>query len=143
MQMEEILETKTKINFILDDENRICGIQQYPVDVEKPIFNKEDLTISIDDLINGEYSLDINNNIIKLGFTEKRTQFFKSIKLNELRAKREPLLKAFDIYKSNVEYGIIVENDTTHIQMIEWYNNLLNLEDIAFENIPEGIMKYL
>ncbi len=59
------------------------------------------------------------------------------------RTVRNDLLKAFDIYKSNVSYGIIIENDTEKQEIIEWYKNLLDLNDCAFEHIPTRIKKYL
>ncbi len=59
------------------------------------------------------------------------------------RTVRFDLLRAFDIYKSNVSYGIIIENDTEKQEVIEWYKNLLDLNDCAFEHIPIKIKKYL
>lgn len=62
---------------------------------------------------------------------------------NQSRAKREKLLVAFDKYKSNVEYGIERETQTQHENMIAWYEDLLDLKDIAFENVPERVKYYL
>lgn len=61
--------------------------------------------------------------------------------LSQKRAKRTPLLKAFDIYKSNVAYGLIV--DVEHNDIVAWYNDLLELEDRAFDNVPTAITRYL
>lgn len=62
---------------------------------------------------------------------------------NELRAKRVPLLKAFDVYKSNVAYGVEFENEEQRDEIVAWYTSLLHLEESAFEVIPERIRYYL
>ena len=64
----------------------------------------------------------------------------------ELVAKRQirkPLLEAFDIYKSNVYYGIVSETEEEHAEIIEWYGKLLDLEDNAFTAVPQPILKYV
>lgn len=61
--------------------------------------------------------------------------------LQNKRFEREPLLRAFDVYKSNVAYGI--ETDTNHNVIVTWYQALLNLKEEAFDNIPEEIKRYL
>lgn len=61
----------------------------------------------------------------------------------ELRKKREPLLKAFDIYKSNVDYGIITETDSQHNKIVAWYNKILDLNEDAINNPPSEITKYI
>lgn len=60
-----------------------------------------------------------------------------------LRAKRKNILKAFDTYKGNVKYGIEYETEQQHENIIAWYNDLKDLKDSAFENIPERIKYYL
>ncbi len=59
------------------------------------------------------------------------------------RQVREPLLKAFDVYKSNVNYGVIIETDAEHFAVLEWYRKLCDLRPEAFENIPSQIERYL
>lgn len=60
---------------------------------------------------------------------------------NELREKRESILEAFDIYKSNVNYGI--EQEENKEDIINWYQNLLDLNEMAFNTIPIKIKKYM
>ena len=60
---------------------------------------------------------------------------------NELREKREFILAAFDIYKSNVNYGI--EQEENKEDIINWYQNLLDLNEMAFNTIPIKIKKYM
>ena len=67
----------------------------------------------------------------------------QEVEQNKLRIKREPLLRAFDIYKSNVYYGIIKETEEDHNAIISWYDNLLDLKTSAFENVPVSIQRYL
>ena len=59
------------------------------------------------------------------------------------RQVREPLLKAFDVYKSNVNYGVIIETEAEHNAVLEWYQKLCDLIPEAFENIPSQIERFL
>lgn len=78
--------------------------------------------------------------------------------IDYLRALRKPLLKAFDIYKSNVYYGIIEETQEEHNAILQWYHTLLDIEgtapviladgspmtaEEAIRNIPEKIKRYI
>ena len=60
-----------------------------------------------------------------------------------MRENRKPLLKAFDVYKSNISYGIISETEEERASVFEWYNKILNLDEDALNNVPESIKKYL
>lgn len=62
---------------------------------------------------------------------------------NYYRSLRIPILKAFDIYKSNVQYGINIETAEEHTLILEWYEKVLNLEIDSILNIPTQIKKYL
>ena len=64
-------------------------------------------------------------------------------KKNTLRAKREPLLTAFDIYKSNVLIGAVSPTDEEKQEVIAWYHEILDLSEQAIDNPPEIIKKYL
>lgn len=64
-------------------------------------------------------------------------------KLNTLRAKREPLLKAFDIYKTNLIVGAISLPEEQKQEVIIWYNLILDLDEDAINNPPETILKYI
>ena len=56
---------------------------------------------------------------------------------------RTPLLAAFDIYKSNVAYGVEKEDQAQHTRILEWYRSLLELEEDAFTQVPPEITKYV
>lgn len=60
-----------------------------------------------------------------------------------LRTLRAPMLDAFDVYKSNVYYGIITETDEQHAEIVAWYHDLCDLKDSAIAAPPAGIRKYL
>lgn len=72
--------------------------------------------------------------------------YLKQEKTKELRRLREPLLTAFDKYKSNVNYGIIQESEVRKNIIIEWYKKILDLNEDYItkeENIPYEILYYL
>lgn len=60
-----------------------------------------------------------------------------------LRKQRVLIFKAFDIYKTNVEYGIIEETQEQHDDIISWYQKCLDLDYNAINNVPECIKRYL
>ena len=62
---------------------------------------------------------------------------------NAKRIIREKLLTAWDIHKSNISYGAETETEEEHAKCIAWWKALCNLEDWAFEEIPEGVKKHL
>lgn len=63
--------------------------------------------------------------------------------LNIKREKREALLEAFDKYKTNVSYGVKAETNEKKAEILEWYRQLLDLIDSAFDQIPNEIKYYL
>lgn len=100
------------------------------------------IEISEDDLaqIGITKCFDLENNCV---VDYDNTEDLKKQKLEELRAKRVPLLKAFDVYKSSVAYGVEFENEEQRDEIVAWYTALLHLEESAFENVPERIRYYL
>ena len=60
-----------------------------------------------------------------------------------LRQKRARLFKAFDIYKENVNYGLIIETQETHNQLVQWYQGCLDLDANAINNCPNEIKPYM
>lgn len=60
-----------------------------------------------------------------------------------LRKQRAKLFKAFDIYKENVNYGLINETQETHDKLVSWYNACLELDYNAINEYPEEIERYL
>lgn len=91
----------------------------------------------------GTKCFDLENNcVIDYDNTEDK----KLERLQELRALREPLLIAFDKYKSNVNYGVEIETLEQRNIIIKWYNEIKNLNEnyiIKDENIPKRIKYYL
>ena len=60
-----------------------------------------------------------------------------------LRKQRSRLLKAFDIYKTNVKYGIEQESEEQHTEMVAWYQKCLDLDYEAINNPPVEVVRYL
>lgn len=59
------------------------------------------------------------------------------------RQLRAPLLEAFDIYKSLVGYGVLVESEETHQAVLTWYQALLACEAWALEDVPASVQPYV
>lgn len=76
-------------------------------------------------------------------FIPYRADELEERRLKALRERREPIIIAFDKYKTNVEYGIESESTEQHAAMLAWYQDLLDLEETAFENVPERVRYYL
>lgn len=124
-----------KINYRLDNENYIIGYTVVPFNANKPfivISNLKDITLHKTRIINNK----LDNNGVG-----NKTYFLRQ--KNKLRAKRKVLLEAFDKYKTNVMYGIKLEDTSTKLNITNWYNDLLDLKEAAFTNVPNEIKYYL
>ena len=63
--------------------------------------------------------------------------------LSYLRNQRAKLFKAFDIYKQNVAYGLIQEDEETHNRLASWYLACLELDYDAINTCPSELERYL
>ena len=81
---------------------------------------------------------DVENNCV---IPYDNTEYVEAKKIEELRQLRTPLLQAFDIYKSNVNYGI--EADANREKIIVWYKAILDLYEDAIDNPPIEIRRYM
>lgn len=90
------------------------------------------------DLIGVKYCFDVENNRV---IDYDNSEDLRIAKLEELRVLRNPLLQSFDIYKSNVNYGI--ETDNNREEIIAWYNAILDLDEKAINNPPSDIRRYM
>lgn len=95
----------------------------------------ETLSEELDILANGTYSY--------------RGMIAKQEKFRDFRSRQ---FAAFDIYKSNIDYGIIEEDETTRENIISWYLLMLefpeyitedNYESIIFPETPEAVRMYV
>lgn len=59
------------------------------------------------------------------------------------RQLRKPLLSALDIYDKNVSKGRATETAEEKATVDKWYDGLLDLEEWAFNDIPEKVKRYL
>lgn len=84
--------------------------------------------------------LNTGNYISEQGLeNEQRIVYSPALKKAQLRVKREPLLIAFDKWEKAVIRGR--EEDSAEI--MQWYQDLLDLVESAFENVPERINYYM
>jgi hypothetical protein len=60
-----------------------------------------------------------------------------------IRQLRKPLLEAFDVYKSNIAYGVETETESERLIIMTWYKKLLDKDKTALVNIPQKIQRYL
>jgi|GEM_PF-5602343 len=64
---------------------------------------------------------------------------YKQFKEEEMRYNRERLLSAFDIW----EKAVIRGREQDDPQIMDWYQDLLDLDESAFENVPDKIKYFL
>lgn len=103
---------------------------------ETPLGNSIELELPEDFNYDYQGCYKYENN--KLVYDEEKS---KDYSLNDLRAERVLILQAFDIYKTNVIYGI--EEETNKEEMLTWYKDILDLKSEAFNNIPEQVQRYM
>ena len=107
---------------IIENENYKC----LEGDIDDDVFTRMYIYRITD---NGEFYID--------------EQSIPEYELNILREKRAPLLKAFDIYKSNLLVGALVISEEEQQEVITWYNLILDLDEDAINNPPEIILRYV
>ena len=133
---------------ITDEESEALGKHQlkwsYEADttIEEDVFEEviNEETNEVEKVKKGTIQKTIKHPILVAYDNSKEVE---KVRLNKLRSQREPLLKAFDVYKSNVYYGIEEETEEEHKEVVSWYKDLLDLKDNAFTNIPERVNRYL
>ena len=84
-----------------------------------------------------EYTNNQNERVCKI--VEKTPENFEQF----VHYRREVLLRAFDKYKSNVQYGVEIESEEQHAVIVQWYRDMLDLKLEAFSNIPSRVKYYL
>ena len=115
------------------------------VDDIEMIFEEDNL-VTIEKDITFEDDICLNLSVYKVDDEENfyvDEELVKERQLDILRMKREPLLKAFDIYKSNLIVGAISLSENEKQEVITWYNSILDLDADAINNPPEIISKYI
>ena len=60
-----------------------------------------------------------------------------------LRQLRRPVLNAFDIYKSNVLYGVREETPEEKAEVLAWYRAVLDLEQEAIMTPHPAVASYM
>lgn len=67
----------------------------------------------------------------------------EALREKALRAKRLPLLEAFDILKSNIIFGIEAISEQERAALMYWYMTALSLSEEAINNPPALVTKYM
>lgn len=80
----------------------------------------------------------MKNYLLQYEFDDESKRDLDEFKLNQLRQKRQYILLSFDKWEKAVLRGR--EEDSEEI--MNWYNDVLDLQEEAFNNIPEEINKY-
>lgn len=119
-----VVERIDDYEMLFDDDNLVT--------IEKDITFDDDICLNL-----SVYKVDDEENF----YVDE--ELVKERQLNILRIKREPLLKAFDIYKSNLIVGAISLSENEKQEVITWYNSILDLDADAINNPPEIISKYI
>lgn len=122
----------------------IDGVEQIPEELEGSLLIVEDNIFN--DLKNHKVMWEngaIVNNPNYEEYLQEQQVILQQIEAQQLRSKREPILKAFDIYKTNVSYGVYNESIIEHNQIIVWYNAILDLDEEAINNVPEQIARFM
>lgn len=73
--------------------------------------------------------------LVYIPYTKKQLE---EINLNKLRSNRKTLLDAFDKW----EKAVLRNREEDDPDIMEWFQSILDLNEEAFENIPERILYY-
>lgn len=73
---------------------------------------------------------------------------YRELKIEQFERFRKRAFNAFDIYKSNVLYGIETETNIEKLDIIDWYEKMKNKinylpVNVEFPSVPEKIKKYM
>ena len=128
---------------VIYDENtmKVIGF-----DIDKPniienrpyILVEEERHMPLVEMANSGRELYVKN-VEKAEFDLRDIVFSEEEILRDKRFNREPLLLAFDKWEKAVLRGR--EDDDEFI--MQWYQDLLDLKDSAFETVPDRIKYYL
>lgn len=105
--------------------------------------NEEDKEFSIEEVETILKEINNSNNTKTLGTNENGypvvISFNNEILIENLRNKRAPLLLAFDKW----EKAVIRGREEDSVEIMQWYQDLLDLVESAFENVPDRINYYM
>lgn len=122
-----------KVNLILNKKREVMGYRTYPLDLSEPVIELADFP---KDLVLGNYKYE-NHTLVK------QTKLSESPEDSNLSSRRERLLKAFQEYRNNVNYGILTESEKTHEEILEWLKKVNQKDASSITNPPAVILAYL
>ena len=83
------------------------------------------------------------SNARKITFRDVKAHLIGTVyETDAKRQLRRPLLDAYDVHKSNVNYGTVPETEEEHSKVVKWYKDILDLKDEAFEAIPAKVQRH-
>lgn len=124
-----------KVNIILNKKNEIVGYRTYPMDLAEPLLEAEEFP---KDLQIGNYRFE---NCMPVKQTAEANSAGRTASSG--RFSKDKLLKAFAEYRSNVNYGLILEDKATHQRMVDWYTAVNEGDAESISNPPQVIIRYL
>lgn len=122
-----------KANLIFNKNNEIVGYRTYPLNEAEPMVELDEAP---ENFISGGYKYD-NNKIVK------KTISIKTQTTVNNKYSKDNLIKAFNEYRNNVNYGVIKEDEATHQLVLKWYSLLINNDINSINNPPVVIRKYM
>ncbi len=123
------------INVILKND-KIVGYRTYPIKEGEEYIEIESIP---NDLLTGNYT--VQNH--KLIVNTSQSNDVSAKKIEPKAYDKQDLLNAFEKYKSDVVYGIVVESEDVHNTVLNWYRNLKNDVKDSCINPPIDILKYM
>lgn len=127
--------------YLIINNDRLVGISTYKGDVEYEC----DKYADIEKYLDNKHTYR-NGRIIEVGYSQDYLNSQKEYKLKDLREKREELLKKFDIFKTNVAFGLETLTSDRKQIIMAWYYDLLNITDTLDETpltaYPRELAKY-
>lgn len=122
-----------KANLIVNKNNEIVGYRTYPLNEAEPMVELDEAP---ENFICGGYKYE-NHKIVKKELSTNTQTIVKN------KYSKESLIKAFNEYRNNVNYGVIKEDESTHQLVLNWYSSLINNDINSINNPPQVITKYM
>lgn len=110
------------INVKLENE-KIVGYRTYPISLNEAYIEVDQFPR---DLLSGKYRV-VDHQLVICNNTDFYDQAM--------------VTSAFERYKNDVFYGVKLESEEVHHEVINWYQNAMNQHN--FTNPPKALLKYL
>ncbi len=115
-------------------EDRVIGYRNFPIYLNIEYVEVDEIPL---DILSGRYTYK-NHKLIDMDELKSETNQQQSPNLYD----KKSALEAFEKYKNDVLYGIILEDEETHVKILNWYKDIIKNEEID-NTPPKEILKYL